>query len=225
MLIDLRIEGKKVLVIGGGVLGERKITSLLEHSPDVTLISKTFTSTLQTLGKEGKITLIEGDVETKPSLLTSNIPKADLVFAATNDSSLNETVSKISRDYNVLVCAVDMPSICDFYSPATFRKGSIRVGVCTDGKSPLMSRVLRQRLENAVTEMDVLMVELQSHTRTIVKDHISDGSQRRETLYKIYNDPVIRQLLSDGNLEEGKVNAVKLIEEIYTKKDHSNQKT
>lgn len=213
MLIDLRLDDKKALVIGGGTLGERKVRSLLSHCPDVTVISITFTPRLKALEREGKITLIEGNPETNPSLLQEHIPRSDLIFAATNNHTLNQRVSELAREHKVLVCAVDMPALSDFYSPAIIQKGSIRVGICTDGKSPLMSRVLRKRLETKITDEDALHVELQHHARTIAKERIKDGKTRRDKLYELYEDPVIRGLLGEGKLEEAKEYALNVIKE------------
>ena len=166
MLIDLRVDGSNTLVIGGGTLGERKVKSLLRHQADVTVISETFTPALTDLGTQGKITLVEQKLGTETIQLRTQIRDSKLVFAATNNPDLNKLVSKLARETRVLVCAVDMPEICDFYSPAVFQKGSIRVGICTDGKSPIVSKVLKERLSAEVTEMDSLNLEVQHHARS-----------------------------------------------------------
>lgn len=211
MLIDLRVEEKNTIVIGGGVLGERKVKSLIHHGAQITVISETFTQALTELGEQGKITLVKERIEPGNTQLKALMEDSILVFAATNDPELNQMVLSLARDSKVLVCAVDMPDICDFYSPAVFQNGSIRVGICTDGKSPIMSKVLKQRLSEQVTEMDSLNVELQHQARELAKKQIKDGSVRRDTLYKILNDQAIQGLLESGNLEESKTVAESMI--------------
>jgi siroheme synthase-like protein len=213
LLIDLRVDGSKTLVIGGGVLGERKAVSLLRHQADVTVISETFTPALRDLETQGKVTLVEQRLENATTQLSVHIKDSKLVFAATNDRTLNQLVSKLARESRVLVCAVDMPEICDFYSPAVFQRGSIRVGICTDGKSPIVSKFLKERLSAQVTEMDSLNLEVQHHARELAKDKISDSSVRRDTLYRIFNDPDINAKLNSGNLDEAKATAEAIIEE------------
>ena len=105
-----------------------------------------------------------------------------------------------------------MPEICDFYSPAVFQKGSIRVGICTDGKSPIVSKVLKERLSAEVTEMDSLNLEVQHHARELVKKKINESAARRETLYRIFNDPEINTKLESGKLGEAKTAAEEIIE-------------
>ena len=212
MLIDLRVEGKKTLVIGGGALGERKVKSLIHNHADVTIISETFTQALIDLGNKGKVTLVEQRLGNRATQLRTHIRDSMLVFAATNDRTLNQLVSKLARESRTLVCSVDMPDICDFYSPAVFQKGNIRVGICTDGKSPIISKVLKERLSAEVTEIDSLNVELQSHARELAKKKINDSTARRDTLYEILNDPEINVKLESGKLGEAKTAAERLIE-------------
>ncbi|MBT7912459.1 hypothetical protein HN588_00965, partial [Candidatus Bathyarchaeota archaeon] len=82
MLIDLRMDGSKTLVIGGGKLGERKAKSLIKHQADVTIISETFTPTLVDLGKQGKVILVEQKLENATTSLRTHIKNSKLVFAA-----------------------------------------------------------------------------------------------------------------------------------------------
>jgi siroheme synthase-like protein len=213
LLIDLRVDGKKTLVIGGGVLSERKVRALIRHKAKVTIISETFTPALRDLETQGKVTLVEQRLGKESTHLRIQIRESKLVFAATNDRALNQLVSKLARESRVLVCAVDMPEICDFYSPAVFQRGSIRVGICTDGKSPIVSKVLKKRLSSQVTEMDSLNLEVQHHARELAKKKISDSSDRRDTLYKIFNDPDIHAKLESGKLDEAKRAAEAMIEE------------
>jgi len=212
LLIDLRVDGSNTLVIGGGTLGERKVKSLLRHQAEVTVISETFTPALTNLGNQGEVTLVEQKLRTETPQLRNHIRDSKLVFAATNDRTLNQLVSKLARESRVLVCAVDMPEICDFYSPAVFQRGSIRVGICTDGKSPIVSKVLKERLSDQVTETDNLCLEVQHHARELAKKKISDSAARRETLYRIFNDPDINAKLESGKLGEAKTVAEEIIE-------------
>lgn len=165
MLIDLRMEGRVAIVFGGGTQGERKAKNLLRNGARVLVVSRSFSESLKELGRLGELELLEGDIEEDFNALSPRISGADLVFAATDSRQVNTEIASHARELGILVCAVDIPTISDFYSPAVAQKGSIRVGVCTDGKSPLMSRLLRQRIEKIITEEDVLQVELQAHAQ------------------------------------------------------------
>ncbi len=60
--MDLRVEDKTTLMLGGGKLGERKVQSLLDHKALVIVIGKTLTPVLKNLVKKGKISFIEEDL-------------------------------------------------------------------------------------------------------------------------------------------------------------------
>jgi siroheme synthase-like protein len=216
VLIDLRIKGKTVLVIGGGKIGEHKVKKLVSHFAKIVVISKFFTPYLKALKERGKVVLIDGDLREDFELFSDNITRSDLVFACTDDAQLNQMVSEYARKSRVLVNAVDLPHISDFYSPATFQKGSIRIGICTDGKSPLMSKILRERLEKVIKGEDSRHVELQSYSRQLLKERVANVSQRRGVLYKIYENANIRSLLCQGKLEDAKEIAEDVIEEALT---------
>ena len=212
MLIDLRLEGKTVLIFGGGVQGERKAKKIAAHKPRLVVISRDFTEGLLELAERGAVTLIERELDAETDALAALMSEAVLVITATDNHQLNVCIADAARGRGILVCAVDMPEICDFYFPAVAQKGSIRVGLCTNGKSPLMSRLLRQRIEKIITEEDVLQVELQAHARKLAREKIQGWEARREALYRIAGDQEIKRLLADGRLDEAKRIAEKIIE-------------
>lgn len=109
---------------------------------------------------------------------------------------------------------MDMPALSDFYFPAVACMGSIRVGICTDGKSPLMSRLLRERIERVLTKEDSLQVELQHYVRGLAKERVHESELRREILYEIAGDPEIKRLLLEDKLEEAKKLARKTVERV-----------
>jgi len=206
LLIDIQIKNKQIIIVGGGLLAERKVKNLLPFNPKITVLSKTFTPFLQELQNQKQLQLIEGDPLQKPDLL-NQLKDATLIYAATDNKQLNSYVVEKARENKILVCAIDMPELCDFYTPATLEKGSIRVGICTDGKSPLMSKIIKNKLKTQLTEDDALHVELQHYCREIAKKEITDTANRREALYKIYYDKTINQLLRENQLESAKKKA------------------
>ena len=185
---------------------------LLERGARITVVSRSFTESLLGLGEKGEIELVEADIDEDPQVMPDCISGAEVVIAATDSQRLNALVSMTARDEGALVCAVDMPDLSDFYFPAVAQKGSIRVGVCTDGKSPLMSRRLRERIEEAITKEDALQVELQHYARSLAKEQIPASEQRRKTLYQIADDSEINRLLLEDKLEEAKKLAREIVE-------------
>jgi siroheme synthase-like protein len=189
------------------------VRTLLEHGPRITVISKNFTEGLLGLGAGEEIELVETDLAEASNLLSDYIQGASVVIAATDSSEINTKVSQAARDDGVLVCAVDMPAVSDFYFPAVAKKGSIRVGVCTDGKSPLMSKLIKEKIQTVLTDEDALGVDLQAYARGIAKTMIKGSGSRRNALYKVAQDPEVQRSLAAGNLPGAKAMARKIIEE------------
>jgi siroheme synthase-like protein len=213
LLIDLRLEGKTAVFFGGGRTAERKVRKLVEQGAHVTVISKSFTEGLLELREKGEIKLIEADLAETSPVIPEHIGGASIVIASTDSSKINTVVSRAARDEGVLVCAVDMPAVSDFYFPAVAQKGSIRVGVCTDGKSPLMSKQIKEKIQTVLTDEDALGVDLQEYARGITKTMIQDSGSRRNALYKVARDTEVQRYLAAGDLPGAKAIARKIIEE------------
>lgn len=203
MLIDMKVSGKRVLVVGGGKVGERKIMALLREGAEVTVASKRFNERLTSLGKRGKIELKRIGKSTS-SQIKRLLSRSDLAIAATDDEDLNYRLAETARISKIPICVVDNPEICDFYFPATTDFGNLKIAVSTGGKSPAMAGILRRRLERSITNEDVLQVELQSYAKGLLRSRDVDSSARKEILYSIIKDRKVSSLLRRGRLEKAK---------------------
>jgi precorrin-2 dehydrogenase/sirohydrochlorin ferrochelatase len=212
MLIDMKVTNKKILVVGGGEVGERKVQALLREGAKVTVASKEFTNYLSDLGKSNKINLRKIENKTLSQVI-GTLTDFDIIIAATDNEEMNIELSKQAQRSKIPICVVDHPDICDFYFPATTDFGDLKIAVSTGGKSPAMASVLRQRLEKYITKEDVLQVELQNYARKILRSKINDSSNRKKILYEIMEDNEISTLINEGKLEEAK----KIAEEIINK--------
>jgi siroheme synthase-like protein len=203
MLIDMKVSGKRVLVVGGGKVGERKTATLLREGAEVTVASDRFTEQLTGLGKEGRIKL-ERVGRNAYSKVRRILIKSNLVIAATDSRELNRRLAEEARTARIPICVVDDPENCDFYFPATTDFGNFKVAVSTGGRSPAMASSLRRKLERLITEEDILNIELQSYARSLLGSIGVDGAARRRILHSIIKDSKISSLLRRGRLEEAK---------------------
>ncbi len=139
VFLDLR--GKAVLIVGGGVVAERKVEQLLPAGPAITLISPEVTPQVARWAADGAIIHMPRAYE------AGDINGASLVIAATDDVAVNRTVADAARAERIWVNAVDDVEYCDFIAPAVVEQGDITVAVSTGGKSPATARFLRRQLE------------------------------------------------------------------------------
>ena len=217
MLIDLKLDGKTIIVIGGGSEGYRKTQSFVDSGAKIWVISRDFSSSIQKLGEEKKAALLKTDVQDAKALVESLNPKPDALLATTNDSKLNFELVLAAKSVGCMVYSVDNPSLSDFILPAVAHVGDVRIAVSTSGKSPAMAKALRERIEQLIQPEDLLEIELQSHIRGLLKEQISDPKLRSKMLNEILNNDNIKKVLKEGKLLEAEELAMKLITKKETK--------
>jgi precorrin-2 dehydrogenase/sirohydrochlorin ferrochelatase len=139
--INLNLEGKKCVVIGGGKVAQRKVKRLLDCGANVKLISPKLTPTLRVLTKNNKI-------EFKNRWFSlRDISNVFLVICASNNRRVNSLVSSYCRKKGILVNVVDSPKECNFILPSVVRRGNLTISISTDGISPALTKEIRQNLE------------------------------------------------------------------------------
>jgi siroheme synthase-like protein len=158
--IYLEMTNRRCVVIGGGAVAERKVQGLLEASAAVTVISPTVTERLTRWADERKIR------HAARSYAPGDIAGYELAFIATDDSAINAAVCEEGKIRGIWVNAADDPAHCDFILPSVLRRGALAVAVATAGKSPALSRSIREELESHFSDDYELLVELAADVRT-----------------------------------------------------------
>jgi precorrin-2 dehydrogenase len=139
--IFLKLEGRKVLVVGGGLIAEQKIEGVLRSATDVTVVSPQITPRIRLWAHQGRIKYIA--LQFQPGMARGYF----LVIAATDSEPVNRAVYGEARESGALSNAVDDPGYCDFYAPAVVSRGEFQIAISTGGNSPALSQHVRQELE------------------------------------------------------------------------------
>jgi precorrin-2 dehydrogenase / sirohydrochlorin ferrochelatase len=142
----LNLAGKLCVVIGGGAVAQRKVKMLLSFGAAIRLIAPRVTRSIKGLAAAGRIELIPRAYE------NDDLSGASLVFAATDDGTINGAVKEEAGRWGIPVNVADDPGLCDFYVPSIVRKGPIVVAISTSGTLPLLSKRLRRELEIWITK-------------------------------------------------------------------------
>lgn len=204
------LNDRSVVIFGGGSVGERKALKFVYVAGQVTVVSRDFTKNLRRLETNlGNLHLIEREIDLP--LIKKYVSGAFIVISATNDPKLNSEIVSVARKHGKLVNWVDRPEDSDFTVPAMVRKKDIQIAISTGGKSPLISRYLKSKVKELITDDDVFMVELQNFARELAKRTILRQIDRKEILWQIFRDSSIRKLVKDGKYEEAKKKASALI--------------
>src|SRR5438094_3012808 len=185
MIVDLNLDRKHVLVIGGGNEGTRKVRRLMHKNCKITLLSNRLNRALSQLRDIGEIEIVKAKV--KDESVLENYEDLFLVLAATNDKALNRRLVEKARSMGSFVYAADDPSVSDFsYASITNIEGIMQVAISTYGKSPIMSRRVRIKAERVlrrvIKKTDIENAKLQEFARSAVKSTLKTVEQRKKFL-------------------------------------------
>ena len=139
--VFLKLEGRKVLIVGGGNIAEQKIEGVLRSATDVTVIAPQITDRIQTWAKEKRVRYVAG--EYRRGMARGYF----LVIAATDSESINRAVYEEARSAGALANAVDDPQYCNFYAPAVVNRDDFQIAISTGGASPALAQHIRCELE------------------------------------------------------------------------------
>jgi len=131
--IALRLEGRPIVVVGGGAVAYRKARGLVAAGAVVTAVATSFAPAFRRLPAN----------RTLASFRAAHLRGAALVFAATDNSAVNAAVARAARARGIPVNIADDPRGSDFHLPAVVRRGAVTVAVSTGGASPALARRLR----------------------------------------------------------------------------------
>ena len=101
---------------------------------------------------------------------------------ALGSSSLEDVKLKAKKGdakaQNILINVVDKPDLCDFYSGSIITKGNIKIAISTDGKSPILSKRLRQFfddfLPNDLAELSQNLNQYRQSLKSDFEKKVSD---------------------------------------------------
>ena len=145
--VFLKLDQLTTLIVGGGYVGMEKLGAVVQNSPNaqIKLVATVISDEIKELAKEyPKIILIEKPYE------ATDIDGADLVIAAVNDRVVSEQVSKDAKQKGKLVNAADKPELCDFYLGSIVQKGSLKIAISTNGKSPTVAKRIKEVLNETL---------------------------------------------------------------------------
>ena len=134
--VVLLLEGRRVLVVGGGAVAASKVTSLVDAGAVVHVVATVVGEAVRAL----PVTWEERPYE------PGEAAGYRFVVAATDDPAVNERVFLDGEAAGVFVNAADDPEHCSATLPARLQRGPVLVTVSTSGHSPALAAWLRDHL-------------------------------------------------------------------------------
>jgi precorrin-2 dehydrogenase / sirohydrochlorin ferrochelatase len=168
LLLAWQLKSKHVLVVGGGDVASGRIESVLLADARVTVICPS--TGLHPLTKK----FIDG-----PHQITyhdrvfagpDDLVGVDMVLSAIDDVAQSRIICSLCRERSIPVNVADIPESCDFYFGSQIRDGPLQIMISTNGQSPKLANLIKQRIERSLPEQVGTAIEKVGELRVKLKE-------------------------------------------------------
>jgi uroporphyrin-III C-methyltransferase/precorrin-2 dehydrogenase/sirohydrochlorin ferrochelatase len=184
----INLDGRPVLIIGGGPAALAKARLMLTAGAALTLIAPEIAAETRA-ELEGRARLIVR----KP--VVADIEAAALLFIADTDEAEARRWAEVARMAGVLLNVVDRPELCDFTTPSIVDRGRVTVSISTAGAAPVLGKKLRARLEMLLPARLGALADFADRYRDAVKARL-DHAARRHFWEAFFDGPAAEQVLA-----------------------------
>ncbi len=188
--VFLDVRSRSCLVVGGGEVAARKAELLMRANAAVTVVAPELGRSLARYRAEGKLS------HRARAFRASDIEDCALVIAATDDQAVNSEVSRLCRERAIAVNVVDAPELCSFTVPSIVDRSPVIVAVSSGGASPVLSRILRTKLETMLPASYGRLATLVQGLRERVKRRFKNAAQRRRFWEEVLHGPAAEMMLA-----------------------------
>lgn len=167
--VFLDMKDRKVLVVGGGFVALQKIKTLLDSGAIVKVITKELIAE--------KIKELPVSLEIR-EYNENDMIGVSIVIAATNSHEVNTKIFEHSKKYNVLLNAVDDKDNCDFILGAIVNKGDITVTISTAGRSPIVAKKIRDKVNEMLNINYENLLEVYGNFRARAYQELNEEARK-----------------------------------------------
>lgn len=167
------LNGRPVLVVGGGHVAARKIASLLKAGAQVRVVAQALCDEVAQWVKEDRISHVAD------SFQAEQLNDVFLVIGATDNAALNRQIASEAERRQKLVNIVDTQELCSFILPSVIDRAPIQIAISSQGTSPVLIRLLREKLEALIPHHLGEVASLAGKWREQVKARLSNITERR----------------------------------------------
>jgi siroheme synthase, N-terminal domain len=147
----VNVENKEVLIVGGGKIGGRKVQTLREYGANVTVYSEKVTE--DTILEDENIKVVNRNVSHDEAEIKELVKKYFLVVAATDDTELNDRISHVCMNENILVTNVSSKTEMNAMFGAVVKNDEFQIGIGSYGKSCRRSKALKGKVQELIDEI------------------------------------------------------------------------
>jgi len=188
----LKLDGKQVLVVGSGKVGESKIAGLLDTGARIRVVAREASIAVRDWARAGKI-----ELDIRP-FVSTDLDGVFLAVVATSSRTLNERIYHEAQTRGVLCNVVDVPDLCDFFYPSVVRRGDLQIAVSTGGQSPSLAQKIRQQLEKQFGPGYAEWVAELGETRRLILASDLDQDRKLDLLHSLASREAFEAALAES---------------------------
>src|SRR5258706_5081962 len=189
----VKLEGRRVLVVGGGEIATSKMDGLLQAGANIVVVSPALNAQLSALARENKIVWREKEFS------FADVQDAFLVIAATSVPSVNQAGYRAADAQGLLCNAVDDVENCHFYYGAVVQRGDLQIAISTNGNSPALAQRLRKELQAQFGTEYENWLEWLGAARDALRSSRASSAQNKEVLHNLASKEGFERFLQEAN--------------------------
>lgn len=190
LAVQLKLVGKRCVVIGGGRVATRKVGHVLPTGAHITVVSPEMTTQLCAWEQAGCITLVRRPFE------PLDVQDADVLFLATNDPTIHH-IARTHAPIGAWVNIADDPQNSDFLSMAVIERGNFQVAIGTGGQFPALGVAIKKQLDAQFPAAFEEYIAFLGQGRTQVL-HAGIEEPAKQALLRRLLDPSLRASILTG---------------------------
>jgi len=196
--VFMDLHDQRCLVVGGGSVARRKAEALVRSGARIRLVATEVSAELAHVANEH-----EFEVFIRP-FQAADLQGVALVIAATDNEEINREVAELAAAATVPVNVVDRPDLSSFITPAVVDRSPVIIAVSSGGKAPVLTRLLKARLESQIPAAWGRLAALVGRHRAQLKTRLPTLAQRNRFWSDALQGPVAELALS-GQLEQAEL--------------------
>lgn len=204
----LNVSGAKFLIVGAGQIALAKLETISEFSNNITVLAPKIAPQIA----EKNFAIIHDSYHEK------YLQGADIIIAATDDAEINAIISRDAKAQNKLVNVVDDAANSQFIFGANVKRGEVILSVATSGVSPVLARLLKNKLQNFLPENFAILSDFLAKNKNLVKEKLKKIQARRLFWQEVIEGVIAVEVLA-GNVNKAQILFEEKLENSADKKE------
>ncbi|MBO1926133.1 uroporphyrinogen-III C-methyltransferase [Thiomicrorhabdus sp. 6S2-11] len=208
-----KIKDQHCLIVGGGAVAARKADLFIKAGAIVTVISPELKQEMNYHLARGLVIWQWGEFSVE---LMQQVPRPQLVISATDNQAVNLAVHAYCQEQGIAVNVADQTEYCDFILPGIVERGSMTVAVSTGGRSPVLARLMKSRLDTQIPYGFAKATELVGKYRQAVKEKILHPDGRKQFWEELLNGVFLDKAVQGEEAQAEQILQSKLAQDSQT---------